>query len=71
MAKTKAQTEYAQKYLKDNPTVEKLWMNPQGEFFTDINYANNSLKKDASGKVKGKLEVFESTAPDAGDAELT
>ena len=52
MAKSKAQTEYAQKYFKENPEVEKLWMNPQGEFFTDINYANNSLKKDENGKVK-------------------
>lgn len=69
MAKTKAQTEYAQKYLKDNPEVQCLWMNPQGEFFTDINYANNSLKKDASGQVKGKLEVFKSEAPENGDTE--
>lgn len=69
MAKLKAQTEYAQKYFKENPEVEKLWMNPQGEFFTDINYANNSLKKDENGKVKGKLEVFERDAPETGVAE--
>lgn len=69
MAKSKAQTEYAQNFFKENPEVKKLWMNPQGEFFTDINYANNSLKKDANGKVKGKLEVFESDAPETGDEQ--
>lgn len=69
MAKTKAQSEYAQNYFKENPEVKTLWMNPQGEFFTDINWANNSLKKDANGKVKGKLEVFESEKPITDDAE--
>lgn len=62
MAKSKAQTEYAQKYFKENPGVEKLWANPKGEFFTDLNWATNSLEKDANGKIKGKLEVFESEA---------
>ncbi len=69
MAKTKAQTEYAQKFFKENPEVKTLWLNPKGEFFTDINWANNSLEKDAEGKVKGKLEVFKSDAPDDGAAE--
>lgn len=69
MAKTKAQSEYAQNYFKENPEVKTLWMNPQGEFFTDINWANNSLKKDANGKVKGKLEVFESGKLVTDDAE--
>jgi hypothetical protein len=62
MAKSKAQIEYAQKYFKNNPETKTLWLNPQGEFFTDINWANNSLNKDEDGKVKGKLEVFESDA---------
>lgn len=69
MAKTKAQSEYAQNYFKENPEVKTLWMNPQGEFFTDINWANNSLKKDANGKVKGKLEVFENETSVVSDAE--
>jgi hypothetical protein len=69
MAKTKTQTEYAQNYFKENPEVKTLWMNPKGDFFTDINWANNSLEKDANGKVKGKLEVFERDTTDTGSPE--
>lgn len=69
MAKSKAQTEYAQKFFKENPKVKTLWMNPQGEFFTDINWANNSLKKDENGKMKEKLETFKSEASDEGVTE--
>ena len=57
MAKTKAQSEYAQEYFKENPEVDKLWANSKGEFFTDISWATNSLEKDENGKL-GTLEVF-------------
>lgn len=57
MAKIKSKEQYALEFFKENPKVKTLWANPEGEFFTDINYANNSLKKDEDGKLE-TLEIF-------------
>jgi len=54
---TKEQKEYAAKFLKNNPETKALFLNPKGEWFTDENYAKNSLEKDKDGKVKGKIET--------------
>lgn len=59
MSKIKSNKQYAENFFKENPLVKTLWANPKGEFFTDINYANNSLEKDENGKIE-KLEVFSS-----------
>lgn len=41
---TKKQVETAREIFQSNEGVERLYMNPQGEFFTDINYAKNSVE---------------------------
>lgn len=61
MSKIKSKEQYALDFFKENPKVKTLWANPKGEFFTDINYANNSLEKDENGKIE-ILEVFTSEA---------
>ncbi|ROH98287.1 hypothetical protein EGI16_21660 [Chryseobacterium sp. G0240] len=55
---TKAQKEYAQQFFKENKAVKELYLNPQGEWFTDINYANNSLPKSKEGQREGKIETI-------------
>lgn len=56
---SKKQKEYAAKFLKENPKVPALHLNPKkDEFFTDLNYANNSLEKDKEGKPNCKIETF-------------
>lgn len=55
---TKAQKEYAENYLKAHPEAKELHLNPQGEWFTDINYANNSLPTNKEGKKEGKIETI-------------
>lgn len=55
---TKAQKEYADKFFKDYPEYKELHLNPQGEWFTDIDYANNSLPKNDEGKKEGKIETI-------------
>ncbi|AZB17581.1 hypothetical protein EG352_07280 [Chryseobacterium indologenes] len=55
---TKAQKEYAEKFFKEFPEVKELHLNPQGEWFTDINYANNSLPKKEEGKKESKIETI-------------
>ncbi|WP_407512836.1 hypothetical protein [Elizabethkingia miricola] len=69
----KTQKQYAVGYLKDNPNVPALHLNPKGEWFTDINWANYSLEKDKEGKTIGKIETFKQGQKiDAGkDDDLT
>lgn len=52
---TKVQKEWADIFFKENPHIKELYLNKQGEFFTDKNYVKNSLQK---GK-DGVLETFE------------
>lgn len=52
---TKVQKEWADNFFKENPHIKELYLNKQGEFFTDKNYVKNSLQK---GK-DGELETFE------------
>lgn len=52
---TKAQKEWAEIFFKENPQVEELYLNKQGEFFTNKNYVENSRQK---GK-NGDLEPYE------------
>lgn len=40
----KKQIETAKEIFLANRQIERLYMNPQGEFFTDINYAQNSVE---------------------------
>lgn len=40
----KKQIETAKSIFLTNEEIERLYMNPQGEFFTDINYARNSVE---------------------------
>ncbi len=40
----KKQVETAKSIFLTNEEIERLYMNPQGEFFTDINYARNSVE---------------------------
>lgn len=55
---TKAQKEYATQFFKDHPDNKELHLNPQGEWFTDINYAYNSLPKPKPGEKEGKIETI-------------
>lgn len=72
----KTQKQFAEKYLKDHPDVESIWLNVEkNEWFTDKSYAENSRAKDSEGKPKDKLEVFSrkeditvDPATDLGDA---
>ena len=54
--------EYAKAFFSENASVKTLFLNPQGEWFTDESYANNSLPK-KDGKRVGKLEIFERETP--------
>lgn len=54
---TKDQKLYAQDYFKNYPEQKVLHMNPQGEWFTDKNYAVNSLPKNKDGEREGKIET--------------
>ncbi|RKE82005.1 hypothetical protein [Chryseobacterium sp. AG363] len=54
---TKEQKEYSTQFFKDHPDVKKLHLNPEGEWFTDDDYAQNSLKKDKEGNVIGEIET--------------
>lgn len=58
MAK-KEQKAFAQEYMTAHPEVEKMYLNPIGEFFTDESYAINSLPKDKDGNRVGKIETIE------------
>lgn len=49
---TKAQKEWAEIFFKENPQVEELYLNKQGEFFTDKNYVENSRQKGKGGKLE-------------------
>lgn len=40
----KFQTEQAKEIFLSNEEIERLYMNPKGEFFTDMNYAHNSVE---------------------------
>lgn len=54
----KQQKQYADQFFKDNPEVKQLHLNPQGEWFTDLNYANNSLPRVKEGEKGGKIETI-------------
>ncbi|HAP94546.1 hypothetical protein [Epilithonimonas hominis] len=55
----KTQKEFAEKYLQDNPKTPALFLNPKkNEFFTDLDFANNSIEKDKEGKPNCKIETF-------------
>lgn len=56
MALTKKQTEIAYGILKENPDVTVVGVNPEGEFFTELSYAENSLPKNKDGKRVGQIE---------------
>lgn len=59
---TKAQKEWADNFFKENPHIKELYLNKQGEFFTDKNFVKNSLQK---GK-DGELETFETIKRNEG-----
>lgn len=60
----KAQKEYAENYLQQNPNVPKLFLNAKkNEFFTDLDFANNSRRKGKDGNFIDKIEVFERVEP--------
>lgn len=42
----KKQIETAKEIFLSDEKIERLFMNTKGEFFTNINYAKNSLAKD-------------------------
>lgn len=63
---TKAQKEWAENFFKENPHIQELYLNKQGEFFTDKNYIENSLQKDE----KGELESYE-TIKKESDSDKT
>jgi len=60
---TKRQEEYSTQFFIDHPDTKKLYLNPDGEWFTDDDYALNSLKKDKDGNVIGEIEII--TPPEA------
>ncbi|AQY22980.1 hypothetical protein [Riemerella anatipestifer] len=49
---TKKQKEFAADFFEKHPNVEALFLNKQGEFFTDEDYCKNSLQKDKDGKIE-------------------
>ncbi|MGP1500757.1 MAG: hypothetical protein ACTTJM_03115 [Bergeyella cardium] len=60
----KNQIEQAKEIFLSNEEIERLYMNPQGEFFTDINYARNSVEDEKKiqtltrkGVLKAETEV--------------
>ncbi|MGG7468685.1 hypothetical protein [Chryseobacterium arthrosphaerae] len=65
---TKTQEEYSTQFFKDHPDIKKLFLNPEGEWFTDDDYAQNSLKKDKNGKVTGKIETV--TRPETAEDDV-
>lgn len=73
MAKqTKEQKEqYVKAFFGDaeNASVKTLYLNPRGEWFTDVDFANNSLPKNAKGERVGKIEEFQRDEPEAAVTE--
>lgn len=67
---TKEQKEYSIQFFKDHPDVKKLHLNPGGEWFTDDDYAQNSLKKDKDGNVIGEIETVTRPEADTDDVEV-
>lgn len=62
----KKQIETAKEIFLANKQIERLYMNPQGEFFTDINYARNSVedaKKVETLTRKGVLKTEDKVEP--------
>ncbi|SHK69685.1 hypothetical protein [Epilithonimonas mollis] len=71
---TKKQKEYAANFLKENLDVKAIFLNPKkSEFFTDEDFANNSIDKDREGKPNCKIETFKQNEKidTAGDDEIT
>ena len=68
---SKAQKEYAENYLQQNLNVPKLFLNAKkNEFFTDLDFANNSRRKNKDGNFIDKIEVFERTEPTEVDETI-
>lgn len=68
----KIQTEQAKEIFLSNEEIERLYMNPQGEFFTDINYARNSVedeKKIQTLTRKGVLKTEAETEVENANTE--
>ncbi|CAA0222570.1 hypothetical protein [Tenacibaculum maritimum] len=53
---TTEQKKIVQQIFNNNPTVDAVWINPKGEFFTVESYALNSLEKDEKGNRIGELK---------------
>lgn len=53
---TADQKKYAEDFFAKNPDVKELFLNPSGEWFTNKNYATNSLPKNKEGEKEGKIE---------------
>lgn len=66
---TKKQEEYSTQFFKDHPDIKKLYLNPEGEWFTDDDYAQNSLKKDKDGNAIGEIEIVTPPEADKNDVE--
>jgi hypothetical protein len=61
--------EYADNFFKENPSVKKLFFNSKKEeWFTDVNWGENSIEKNEKGEKAYKLEVFENTTKEADQA---
>lgn len=54
----KKQIETAKEIFLSDEKIERLFMNPRGEFFTNINYAKNSLVKDEKVETLTRKGVF-------------
>ena len=46
-----------QEIFKNRPTINVVYMNPKGEFFTDESNALNSLPKDKEGNRVGEIKT--------------
>ncbi|AZA90924.1 Uncharacterised protein [Chryseobacterium nakagawai] len=65
----KVQKEYSEKFFKENPSVKELYLNPDGEWFTNLNWANYSLPKVKEGEKEGKIETIKRGQKIASDDE--
>jgi hypothetical protein len=53
---TQEQKKTVQEIFKNNPTVDTVFINPRGKFFTDESYALNSLTLDTQTGQVGQLK---------------
>ncbi len=68
---TKVQKEWADNFFKENPHIKELYLNKQGEFFTDINYVKNSLQKGKDGELEGFETIKRTNAEPTENAKKT